>query len=87
MHFRDIKVTYGIAELRTVSKFHRERRTYETPTVFLYMVEITGVARESVSMTGSVDASPTELLRFLVSKVPTVTLIEDAVGKGAPRSD
>ena len=55
----------------------------EVPPILLDMIEVTRVARECITMTSSINASPAQLLRFLVCQVPVIALVKDTVGKRA----
>lgn len=49
--------------------------TNEFPPILFDVVQVTSVSWESITMSGSIDTSPSELLRFLIGQIPTVTLI------------
>jgi hypothetical protein len=55
--------------------------------MLLDMVEVDSVTGESVTMTSSVNASSPEFLGFSIGEVPSVSLIQNTIGKCASGSD
>ena len=51
------------------------------------MIEITRVPREGITVTGSIDTPPAQLLCFCICQVPFISLVEDTVGECAAGTD
>ena len=51
------------------------------------MIEVASVARESIAVTSSVDATSTELLSLFFSQVPMVALVQDTICERAARTN
>jgi hypothetical protein len=59
----------------------------EVPPIFLDVIEVTRIAGERIAMASRINASPAQLLRFLVRQIPPIALVEDTVCEGASRTD
>lgn len=63
------------------------QRTNELPTVFLDVIQVNSIAGEGIAVASSVDASAPEFLSFLISEVPMIPLVENAIGKSTARAN
>lgn len=57
----------------------KRAETHKLPPVLLDVIQVDRVTGESIPVTCSVDAPPTELLRLLVREVVVVALVEHSV--------
>lgn len=72
---------------RTLRKEMAGKLTDELPSLLLYMVQIDGVTRVRITMTGGVNAPSAKFLRLFVGEIPAVPLVENTICESATRAD
>lgn len=78
--------------LRNINQLSCHRATFqghtdELPAILLDVVQVDGVTGECISVTGSVDTTPAELLSLRIGQIPSVALVEHTVRKRATRAN
>lgn len=53
----------------------KDTLTDELPSVFLDVVQVDGVTRESVAVSRSINAPPSKFLGFFITEIPVIALI------------